>query len=40
VAKVEEPRDAIEAIESPNGTFFLEQLDVPAKNEAGEPRTD
>jgi hypothetical protein len=40
VAKVEEPREAIEAIESPNGTFFLEQLDVPAKNEAGEARTD
>lgn len=40
VAKVEEPREAIEAIESPNGTFFLEQLDVPAKNEAGEVRTD
>jgi hypothetical protein len=40
VAKVEKPREAIEAIESPNGTFFLEQLDVPAKNEAGEPRTD
>jgi hypothetical protein len=40
VAKIEEPRAAIEAIESPNGTFFLEQLDVPAKNEAGEARTD
>jgi hypothetical protein len=40
VAKIEEPREAIEAIESPNGTFFLEQLDVPAKNEAGEARTD
>jgi hypothetical protein len=40
VAKVEEPHEAIEAIESPNGTFFLEQLDVPAKNEAGEARTD
>jgi hypothetical protein len=40
VGKAEEPREAIEAIESPNGTFFLEQVDVPAKNEAGEPRTD
>jgi hypothetical protein len=40
VAKIEEPREAIEGIESPKGTFFLEQLDVPAKNEAGEARTD
>src|SRR5262249_33494730 len=40
VAKIEEPREAIEGIESPNGTFFLEQLDVPTKNEQGEARTD
>lgn len=41
VAKIDKPLEAIgQKIESPNGTFFLEQLDVPAKNEEGEQRTD
>jgi hypothetical protein len=41
LAKAEEPPERIGTkIESPNGTFFVEQVDVPAKNEAGEPRTD
>jgi hypothetical protein len=41
LAKAEEPLEGIGTkIESPNGTFFLKQLDVPAKNEAGEARTD
>jgi hypothetical protein len=41
LAKAEEPPEGIGTkIESPNGTFFVEQVDVPAKNEAGEPRTD
>jgi hypothetical protein len=40
VGKAEEPREAIEGIESPNGTFFIEELPAPTKNEAGETIDD
>jgi hypothetical protein len=41
VANIEEPREAIgQKIESPNGTFFVEELPAPTKNEAGETMDD
>ncbi len=41
IEKAEKPPEAIgQKIESPNGTFFLQQLDVAAKNEEGERRTN
>jgi hypothetical protein len=41
LAKAETPPEEIgQKIESPNGTFFLEQLPAPTKNEAGETMND
>jgi hypothetical protein len=40
LAKAEEPPEAQEGIESPNGTFFVEELPAPTKNEAGETMDD
>jgi hypothetical protein len=41
VAKAEKPPEEIgRKIESPNGTFFVEELPAPTKNEAGEPMAD
>ena len=41
VAKVEKPREEIgRRIESPKGTFFVEELDVPTKDDEGNPDVD
>jgi hypothetical protein len=41
LAKAETPPEEIgQKIESPNGTFFLEELPAPTKNEAGETMDD
>src|SRR6266516_5752280 len=41
LAKAETPPEEIgQKIESPNGTFFLEELPAPTKNEAGETMND
>jgi len=41
VPKIEEARDAIgQKIESPNGTFFVEELEVPAKEDESNTDTD
>ncbi len=41
LAKAEEPPEGIGTkIESPNGTFFVEELPAPTKNEAGETIDD
>jgi hypothetical protein len=41
IAKAEEPPEEIgRKIESPNGTFFIEELPAPTKNEAGETIDD
>jgi hypothetical protein len=41
VEKVEKKRNPIgRKIESPNGTFFVEELNAPAKDDEGRPRMD
>jgi hypothetical protein len=41
VAKIEDSREAIgQKIESPNGTFFVEELEVPAKHDESDSDTD
>jgi hypothetical protein len=41
IDKVEKPPEPIgRKIESPNGTFFVEELDAPAKDDEGHPRMD
>lgn len=41
LAKTEKPREAVgQKIESPNGTFFVEELNAPAKDDEGHPRMD
>ena len=40
-AKVEKPREAIASgIESPRGNFYVEELEVPTKDDEGRPDTD
>jgi hypothetical protein len=40
-AKVEKPREAIASgIESPRGNFYVEELEVPAKDDEARPDTD
>jgi hypothetical protein len=40
-AKVEKPREAIASgIESPRGNFYIEELEVPTKDDEGRPDTD
>lgn len=41
IDKVEKPPEPVgRKIESPNGTFFVEELDAPAKDDEGRPRMD
>ena len=40
IDKIEPPKEAITGIESPKGTFFVEELELPVKDDEGHPDTD